>query len=69
MRIAGVSNQVLANATGMSRSYVGQLRAGIRTTASLQFVARAGDFLGQILGEPGRLATGLLAADDRPPSG
>lgn len=65
MRLAGVGNQQLADATGVSKGYVGQIRTGRRTRVSQRFLAEAGDYFGRVLGEPGRLAFGLL----REPSG
>jgi len=63
MELAGVSNQQLADATGVSKGYVGQVRLGSRTRVSQKFLSRAGDYLGRILGETGRLAVGLVVED------
>lgn len=63
MDMAGVSNQQLADATGVSRSYVGQVRTGMRTKVSQRFMSKAGDYLARILGETGRLAVGLIALE------
>lgn len=60
MDLAGVSNQQLADAAGVSKGYVGQVRSGKRTRVSGKFLLKAGDYLGRILGETGRLAVGLM---------
>lgn len=61
MDMAGVSNQQLADATGVSKAYVGQVRAGMRTKVSQRFMSEAGNYLGRVLGETGRLAVGLIS--------
>lgn len=60
MNMAGVSADSLAAATGKSGSYVRQLRLGMRTRASRDFVERAGDYLARMLGEPARVGMALI---------
>ncbi len=60
MEMTGTTNRCLANATGRSRGYVGQVRAGGRRVVRYEFVARAGEYLGRRLGEPGQLAVALI---------
>lgn len=61
MVLAGVSNGELAKGTGYSRAYVAQVRSGSRRRVSIAFLTRAGNHLGALLAEPGRLAAGIAA--------
>ena len=63
MEMTGTTNGRLADATGKSRGYVGQVRTGKRTVVPYEFVARAGDYLGTCLGEPGQVAVALIVDD------
>ncbi len=63
MEMTGTTNERLANATGRSRGYVGQVRTGRRAVVPYEFIARAGDYLGRCLGEPGQVAVALIADD------
>lgn len=63
MQLAGTNSSQLARATGVSSGYVRQLKLGMRERASREFVLRAGDYLGRVLGETGRVATALIQGD------
>jgi len=63
MEMTGTTNECLAKATGRSRGYVGQVRTGRRAAVPYEFIARAGDYLGCRLGEPGQVAVVLIADD------
>lgn len=60
MEMTGTSNTALAIVTGKSRGYVGQVRSGRRAKVPYEFIARAGDYLGRCLGEPGQVAVALI---------
>ncbi len=63
MEITGTTNGCLANVTGRSRGYVGQVRSGRRAKVPYEFIARAGYYLGMRLGEPGQVAVALIVDD------
>jgi len=63
MEMTGTTNGRLANATGRSRGYVGQVRTGRRTIVPYRFVALAGEYFGVCLGEPGQVAVALVEDD------
>ena len=69
MEMSGASCADLAAATGWSRSYVGELRTGARSWAARPFVSRAGDYLGRMLGEPGRVAVALIVEEPEQKAG
>lgn len=60
MEMTGTTNACLAAATGRSRGYVGQVRAGGRRIVTYEFIARAGKYLGRRMGEPGQVAVALI---------
>ena len=63
MQLADVRSPQLARATCVSPGYVRQLKCGLRQRVRREFLLRAGDYLGRILGETGRLATALIQGE------
>ena len=63
MEIASVNSEELAKATGYSGGYVRQVRSGLRSRVSRDFILAAGNELGRRLSLEGRIATALITDD------